>query len=554
MRGLLALSCPLFLCLVHCTDDAMTGGSGPDLGTQANSDTRLHITVRSSDDLQPIPARVLIYPKSGTQAPPLGSNGRSASNYSPGVLGATRGLFLATGDAEFGFPEGTYDLVLFQGPEYEQVRRTVTLPHKQTTSLDVTLEHSVRTTGWLAADMHVHTKVSFDGQVLPDHRVVTEVCSGVEIIVPTEHGIHHDLQRDIEMLGYRQRVISIAGSEYTFAGGHLGVYPVQFDPMGKQGGAPDWQVWPRPLDYPAPQAFPMVHSLPTDPLLVVNHPRLPPDLGYFLNIGWPRIPGEKLATASLIDGIELLNGYEESPPELTELLADWFFLLNDGQRITALGNSDTHLVDALVAGYPRSWLRLPTEEPARVIQDDLRAAVRGMRAVASNGPFLQLLVDGRDVGDTVLVRGGQVRVHVIADAASWIDLKRVQLYRSGELVLSLPITERKHPALDTVLDLPINADGWLVAMVVGAEPLPVDVIGSIEGGQARPFAITNPVWLDADGDLKITPPGGSPRPDPYANLLGVRSFITEGRPRLWESQSLHTPLDCEPTPLPDWLR
>lgn len=554
MRGLLALSCPLFLCLVHCTDDATTPGFHPDLGTQANSDTRLRLTVRSSDDLAPMPARVLIYPKTGTPAPSLGSNGRSASSYSSGVLGATRGLFLATGDADFGFPEGTYDLLLFQGPEYEQIRRTVTLTAKQTTTLDVTLEHSVRTTGWVAADMHVHSKVSFDAHVLPDHRVVTEVCSGVELIVPTEHGIHHDLQRDIEALGYRQRAVSIPGSEYTFAGGHLGVYPVRVDPMGNQGGAPDWQVWPRPLDFPAPQAFPMVHALPTDPLLVVNHPRLPPDLGYFLNIGWPRVPGEKLATAPLIDGIELLNGYEQSPPELTALLADWFFLLNDGQRITALGNSDTHLVDALVAGYPRSWLRLPTEEPARIIQDDLRTAVRGMRAVASNGPFLQLLVDGRDVGDTVLVRNGQVRVHITADAASWIDVKRVLLYRSGELVLSLPITERKHPALDTVLDLPISADGWLAAAVVGAEPLPVDVIGSIEGGQARPFAITNPIWLDADGDLKITPPGGSPRPDPYANLLGVRSFLTDDHPRLWESQSLHTPLDCEPTQLPDWLR
>jgi hypothetical protein len=556
MRRPLTLSSLLCLGLLcgaaGCADEPVAGG-GPDMAVSPPPRSGLQITVRSSDDLAPIPARVLVYPQPGTTAPSFGSNGKGASDYAPTVLGATRGLFLSTGQATFAFPEGTYELVILQGPEYEQVRRTVSLKPQEGATLDVTLEHSVNTTGWLAADMHIHTKVSYDGHVLSQHRVVTEVSSGVEVIVPTEHGLHYAFDKEIDALGYKQRVATMPGSEYTFAGGHLGVYPVRYEPLEKLLGAPAWQEWPKPLGYRDTMAFPMVHALPTDPLLVVNHPRLPPDLGYFLNTGWPHFPGEKLETAKQIDGLELLNGYQQSPAELTALLKDWFFLLNDGQRVTALGNSDTHMVDSLVAGYPRSYLRLPTEEPARVLPDDIRSAVRGMRAIATNGPFLQLTVDGRDIGETAVVRSGQVRLHVTADAASWIDLKRVMVYRNGDLLLSLPVTQRTHPALDTTVDLPVAVDGWIVAVAVGAEPLPVDVIGAVKGGQVRPFAITNPIWIDADGDSQIKPPGGVPRPDPYANLLGDL-VITDEPPRLWQSQSLHTPLDCEPSELPDWLR
>lgn len=548
--SLLALG--LALLTARC-DEAVVNGGSSDLGTPLDPRTLLDVTVRSSDDLLPMPARVLVYPQMGTKAPSFGSNGKGAAEFAPSVLGAIRGLFLATGQARFAFPEGTYDLILLQGPEYEWARRTVTLSPQKTTTVDVTLEHSVRTDGWIAADMHVHSKVSFDGHVLTQHRVVTEVSSGVELIVPTEHGLHYDLQKEVGQLGYGARVATIPGSEYTFAGGHLGVYPVRYEPMEKLLGAPAWQDWPKPLDYRDSMAFPMVHSLPTDPLLVVNHPRLPPDLGYFLNIGWPHFPGEKLKTSPLIDGMELLNGYEQTPTELTTLLGDWFFLLNDGQRITALGNSDTHQVDNLVAGYPRSFLRLPTEEPQRILPDDLRTAVRGMRAIATNGPFLQLTADGRDIGDTVLVRNGLVRVRVVADAAGWIDLKRVLIYRSGELIISLPITERTHPALDITMDLPVAADGWIVAVAVGQDPLPIDVIGGVKQGQARPFAVTNPIWLDSDGDLLIKPPGGVPHPDPYANLVGIR-LLRDETPRLMDSGTLHTPLDCEPSTLPDWLR
>lgn len=512
----------------------------------------LEVTVRSGDDMQPMPARVLIYPVAPTPRPDLRSDGWSAAELASGVLGSPEGLLLSAGKGRVALQPGTYDLVLMQGPEYEQVRRRVTISGKEVARIDDVLEHTVRTDGWMAADMHIHSRVSNDSRVQPRHRVVSEVASGVQLLVPTEHSIHNDLQPQIEELGYVGRAVSIAGSEYGFNPGHAGVFPVQVDPRGKLMGAPSWQEYPTWLSYGPEMAFPLMHALPGQPVVIVNHPRLLPDLGYFHNIGWPRTPGAPLSTADLFDGMELLGGYEGTPASVTRLLRDWFFLLSDGRRIVALGNSDTHRMDWLRAGYPRTWLKLRTDDPARVLPEDLRLALLSMKAIASNGPWVNLHAGGHEIGEVAKVEGGRITLRVEADAPGWIDIDRVLIYRNGELAQEVPIAgERKHPALRTEIALEVPQEGWVVAAVVGEQPLPTDVIGAVGDGQVRPFAVTNPVWLDLDGDGKIKAPGGVPRPSPF----GLVAMRDEQRARLQGGEApLHVPLDCDPGALPAWLQ
>ncbi|MCS6912910.1 MAG: CehA/McbA family metallohydrolase [Myxococcales bacterium] len=503
----------------------------------------LQVTVRSGDDLQPLPSRLLIRAVPPTRQPSFRSDGATTVEIAPQVVGDPEGALLVTGQATLPLPPGTYEVRATAGPEYEIALQRVTVPQSQVATLDVTLEHSVRTDGWIAADMHVHSALSGDSRLHARHRVISEVTSGIELIVPTEHVWHNDFSAELYALGYGSRAVTIPGSEYGFRDGHIGVYPVRFDPQGPLFGAPEWERWPwhgiDPETY-----FPLIHALPGEPVIVMAHPRLPPDLGYLRNIRWQ--PGMPLPTASLFDGMEVLPGYEQTPAQVTALVADWFYLLNQGHRITALGNSDTHRLDWLRAGYPRSWLRLPTEDPQRVLPEDLRAAVRGMRAVASNGPFVLLRAGDREIGDTVSVRGGRLRVEVLADAPSWIDLDQLLMYRNGTLVRELPIQRRGHPALREVVDLDVPQDGWLVAMVVGRQPLPVEIIGQLGGGTVRPIAFTNPLWLDADGDGQVRPPlGPPPRPMP----LGVPAEPPPGG--LEELlQPLHAPLDCEPSAWP----
>jgi hypothetical protein len=252
--------------------------------------------------------------------------------------------------------------------------------------------------------------------------------------------------------------------------------------------------------------------------------------------------------------MEIINGYENTPGQITPLLRDWFYLLNRGLRVAGLGNSDTHRLDWLRAGYPRTFLRLPTEEPDQVLASDVRDSILAMRAIATNGPLVHLKVDGHSIGDTVTVTAGKVKVDLWADAAGWVDITRVVLYRNGEQVADVPITQRSHPALKTSIDLDVPADGWLVAVVVGNEPLATDVIGAANSGQARPIGFTNPVWLDLDGDGQVTPSGVvPPMPMVFGKAAMAAALAEQAAPRILETP-LHAPLDCEPSDWPRWLR
>ena len=549
-----------FCLLVACSDPPSSttdAGVPPDLADDPApppSGTTLNLRVLNGDDLSPMPARAIITAVPPTKQPDFHRDGATALIMTPDALAISDGALLVTGEAQLPMPPGTYDVTLLQGPEYEKVSRRVTLAKDSSVSIDVVLEHSVHTPGWLAADMHIHSSRSFDSRLLPAHRVISEVAAGIEVLVPTDHVFHQQLQPYIDALSYSDRAVSIAGSEYGFKSGHLGVYPVEFDASGALWGAPQWELYENWQNLTDMLVFPMIHALPQQPLVVVNHPRLLPDLGYFTNIGWPTSPDQPLATADMFDGLEVLNGYQSAPSDVTPLLRDWFFLLSGGHRITGLGNSDTHRMDWLTSGYPRTWLKLGTDVPSRVLPSDLRTAIVNMRAVASTGPYLTLQVDGHDIGDTILPRSPTVIVDVTVDAPSWIDLSRVIIYRNGEMVRDFALGgpgPRSHPALHQQMSLPINGDAWILAVAVGNQPLPTSIIGAVRNGATLPFALTNPIWIDADGDGKVTPPpfSSSMAPQPFDRAVGF--FDAFAPPR--RETNLHAPLDCEPDAYLEWL-
>ena len=511
------------------------------------------LTIRSSDDLQLMPARVLFYPADPKQKLDFHSDGSKMSDVGAGVFGVPEGVMLPYGKGLVPVPPGSYKLRIIQGMEYESVWVDITVGNRRVVPVDVVLQHSVRLPepGWLGSDQHIHSQVSSDSKIPTAQRVVSEVCSGISVLVPTEHVFHYDLAPEIRDLGLSKYAVSIPGSEYGFDLGHIGVFPVQYDPSGPLLGAPEWERWPwGGVD--AVTYFPLIHQLPGQPLVVINHPRLPPDLGYFHNLRWQ--PGQPLPAEGLFDGLEVLNGYENTPQSILPVLRDWFYLLNRGQRVTGVGNSDTHRADWLRAGYPRTFLRLPTDEPSRVLPSDVRAAMVEMQAIATNGPLTHLRVDGHGMGETVRVKDGKVQVDLWADAAGWIDISRVLVYLNGAVAAEVPITYRAHPSLQTTIEVPIKAEGWILAVVVGNEPLPTDIIGAVNAGKARPIGFTNPVWLDLDGDGRVTPPGTiPPMPMLFGRTAQLAAQEAQAAPRILETP-LHAPLDCEPEQWPQWLR
>src|SRR5689334_14778653 len=102
------------------------GGTPPvQMVTPVEPGPALLATVRSGDDMKPMPSRLLIKAVAPTRRPDFKSDGFSTVELSAGLLADPEGVLLVTGQARVPLPVGTYQVRAVQGPEHELVERTV---------------------------------------------------------------------------------------------------------------------------------------------------------------------------------------------------------------------------------------------------------------------------------------------------------------------------------------------------------------------------------------------------------------------------------------------
>lgn len=212
---------------------------------------------------------------------------------------------------------------------------------------------------------------------------------------------------------------------------------------------------------------------------------------------------------------------------------DWFNLLNLGHRYTAVANSDSHHDDDI--GYPRTYVRVDRDDPATVGPLEVARAVRAHRAILTNGPFIELFVDGQPIGADVRSQSGEVEVRVKVAAAPWVDVRRGVLFANGDPIERFDV-ELVDGRFEWTKTVRLPRDAWLVAEVEGDESLfpvvkPIDVaplllndaftslagafnlgggpLASLEPSRTAywtALALTNPIWVDVDGG-GFDPPG-----------------------------------------------
>jgi hypothetical protein len=507
----------------------------------------LRIVALDDETQRPLPARAVIAALPPTPPvrfdydPVTGAclNGTDGANIAPAVIGAPEGVLLVAGDGAVALPPGDYRVTVTHGPEWENTTEDVTLTSDRDVVVTAPLRHSVDARGWLSADTHIHTARSFDCKVGLKTRVVSEVAVGVGLIITTDHNVLSNLQPTVEDLGYARLARAIVGDEFNFKEGHGGAYPMPYDDAATWGGTVEYGIdWDTVKSLTLAAIIPKLRALPTNPAITVNHPRMGGDLGYFNNLtqygpqGW--FPPQPLATAGMFDAIELMNGYMHAPDWVALLMRDWFFLLSTGHRVTVLGGTDTHTLDDTRAGFPRTWLRLPTDDPLQATGADVAAAIRAGRTLASNGPFIRLAVNGGDLGDLVTVTGSSVTVDLTVDAPAWIDVTRVRVYLNGAVAQDFPVTTGTRPLLHATFAQSVPpGDGWIVVVASGTAPLPTSIIGTHENGAVRPLAITSPIYLDGDGDGAWTPTIAQPDPGPLT--------LDESTPALLRLEELRLP-------------
>jgi hypothetical protein len=429
---------------------------------------------------------------------------------------------VASDPASVSLPPGRYRVSAGRGPEFGVNEAEVEIVAGGRAALAIAPpERALATPGWISADLHVHAAPSDDSALPLATRVATYVAEGAEVMVATDHELVTDYAPLIRELGVAGEVASVVGQEVTSSVstpeaphtfGHANAFPLPRRPTEyRAGGLPNEARRLRDV-------IDTVRGIGGERIVQLNHARSGGDTqGFFdhLSIGSgfdPRLPLELPPNAVLLarapgtgtrdvdfDAMELLNG--PSMERYRQLREDWFALLRHGIVRTGTANSDSHLLRE-VAGAPRNLVRLEGDTPERFDEAGFVRAIRAGRVVGTSGPILDAHVGDAAIGETHRGREGAIRIDVAA--APWVPVSRVRAYVNGVLAhetdASNGVTVWFPHRFDADAFVTVEAEGEAAPDSLYAARLP----------GFTPFAFTNPIFVDADGDGVWRPGNGAP--------------------------------------------
>ena len=465
----------------------------------------------------------------GTPDPVFGADGRlfrvGDREFFSAFRSSDRSLAGVPGDPEeVVLPPGRYRVIASRGPEFHLTESVIDARAGKTLDLEIEPPtRAVELEGWLGADLHVHSALSDDTGLALRERLAAFQAQGADVIVSTEHDQVTDYAPVLERMGIGDALESIVGVEITttvrdgttpHTAGHHNAFPMRWKPDHYRGGAPAAE------GKRLRTILATTRSENPGAMVQLNHPRPesgsdegPEDGSLFTHqsvAGHAFDPTQPIAAetnASLaetdpktglrdldFDAVELLNG-----PNLSyyrAVRADWFSLLRQGEIRTATANSDSHRLGALVA-LPRTYVEVATGPSAPFDENAFISALRAGRAFGSTGPLLQVRLGEREIGERFEGPHGVLEVGVTA--APWVPISSVRVYVNGAL--------REDRRVDGPgrfeFTLQFEQDAFVTVEVEGE---PKGLYREVAPG-FTPFAFSNPVFVDADGDGKWSPPG-----------------------------------------------
>ncbi|MBI3854521.1 MAG: PHP domain-containing protein, partial [Planctomycetes bacterium] len=442
-----------------------------------------------------VPCRITIVDDALGALPPLAAKPLQRLAVRPGCV------YTTDGRARITLPAGRYRIHAGRGFEYSVATERVTVAAGATRKVSLKIHREVPTANLAACDTHVHTlHFSGHGDATDDERAITLAGEGIELPVATEHNQANGYAEAAVRMGVRDRFTPVLGSEITTKKGHFNIFPV--DPKGPLA---DWTL----TDWPKLMAS--IRATPGVRVAVFNHPRNRHDSFVpFADENFNPVTGENRRGFEFsFDAMELLNSSALRNDD-TEVIHDWMALLNYGYRITGVGSSDCHDVNRYIVGQGRTYVVCKDADPSKIdVAEACDSLLKG-RALVSLGLLTQIKVNGRfGVGDLVTGSEPELDVEVRVFGPSWTRVERVELYANGERIRDEwpdgGAAGGEKVRLRWKIGRPKN-DVHLVAVASwpGVRelywPLSRPYQSSSPVWNPRVFGITNPVWVDADGD------------------------------------------------------
>ena len=414
-------------------------------------------------------------------------------------------------------PPGDYQAVVSRGYEWDAQVVPFTVTAAETTTIAATLTRVVDTSGFIALDSHTHTAISVDSQLDPRIRVAHALADGVELVVTTDHDVLFDLAPVMADLGLQGTFATVVGTEISPMPGHINGYPLVGGTSADTDGYWPVKFWSEDASHEFvealwPQAiFAGLRDKLGAQVVQINHPRSGQGLMNWIDydpaLGLPSVPADQFDMSW--DVFEICNAGCDDQSGNYDALKDYYSFLNQGYMRAAVGVSDNHGWGNFL-GRARTMVQVPDDDPRTLVTDDVWTALKAGQAVVLDGPFVVASItddDGAPVGMGGLakVTGATLTLHATVQAPPWISTDVVRVIANGTEVKSVTISAAGSPApvvrFDADIGVPAPAkDTWYVIIVDGNTAM-TPVIG------AKPRSITNPIFVDRDGNGVFDAPG-----------------------------------------------
>lgn len=524
------------------------------------------ITVNVTDPAgAPVPGRVTVIcdpapcPGKPTQA--------EVDTVTDGLPAQWAGVYfadIATGEAVFQLPAGQYRVVVSRGMAWSVWPTDgvpdrgfpITVAANERPTIDAEIAQVVDMTGLLATDMHVHTISSHDSSTPHTARIAGFVADGIDVAVSTDHDIIADYGPAVTWLGAEQHIATVVGLEITTSDlGHYNAFPLAYDAAHKRGGALDWANGPDLALLPS-EMFAWFDAHPGEQVVQVNHAD---SLGLIKSTLGDPLRGISLADpatmrlpASAPDPVtgdtglwtddftayEVANGNDL--PQYWALFRWWLTMIGRGFAPTGTAVSDTHRRWSDVGTTPRSLVTVPagTDTPSTFSESAFVTAVNAGKVIGTNGPTLRVVIQNPGIGqasygEVVDGADGEVNAAVSIQMPEWMRIDTIDVYTNLDTVItepgvpnedpvvpsmSVPVTfdpadfvdvatgTSVHRRIEKTVNIPltITEDAYFVFIVRGVATS--NMVPVLREVGTRPFAFTNPIFVDFDGNGYDNPP------------------------------------------------
>lgn len=381
-------------------------------------------------------------------------------------------LFVGTsGDSgEIFIEPGDYRVVISHGTEYSVYEEDVTITAGSLTTVNAQVAPVIDTSGFVSGDFHVHQLHSPDSAVTLEDRVVSMIAEGMDFFTPSDHEHRTDLAPVVSAMGAGGLISVAVNSEHTTPDyGHFNAWPLTTDPSLPNNGALDWGSGggtppPAGQDFPSFGYYNMAPgeifaALLADPgvdTVQINHAdtffgpgglaidtTFQPPQDFADNLSKRLDPGISNLFDDAFTALEVWQGTDRNNINnrfLGRNAGDWFNMINQGIIRTGIAVSDTHKEVVNPAGFPRTFLASPTDDPSALggIADTLAGNVNDGRAIGTNGPFIRVTSEatstsesgGLGLGEPTLISttGGSATITVDIQSPLWAEFDTVEYY------------------------------------------------------------------------------------------------------------------------------